>query len=164
MEAESVFTHEHWMRQALKEAEKALAKGEVPIGAVAVFDDKIIGRGHNLCETLQDATAHAEMIALTAAAASQSSWRLDGVTIYATVEPCPMCCGGILLSRINKLVYGVDDPRFGGCGSVQEVNVMATNPFGPPVQLVKNILQNECQLLLKEFFQKLRENNTRDEM
>ena len=157
-------THEHWMQFALKEAEKALEKGEVPIGAVVVFEDSIIGRGHNLTETLQDATAHAEMIAITSAEASQSSWRLDGSTIYVTVEPCPMCCGGILLSRIGRVAYGTDDPRFGGCGSVPNVNVLSTNPFGPPIQLLKNIRQVECQALLKQFFQKLRETPSTSEI
>lgn len=163
IEDEAALTHDHWMQFAIKEAEKALDKGEVPIGAVIVFEDKIIGRGHNLTETLQDATAHAEMIAITAAAASQASWRLDGATVYTTVEPCPMCCGAILLSRIVKVVYGAEDPRFGGCGSVPKVNVMSTNPFGPPVQLVSAIRQAECQGLLKAFFQKLREDTTPDE-
>lgn len=151
------------MQFAIKEAEKALEKGEVPIGAVIVFEDNIIGRGHNLTETLQDATAHAEMIAITAGAASQASWRLDGATLYATVEPCPMCCGAILLSRIVKVVYGTGDPRFGGCGSVPKVNVMSTNPFGPPVQVISGIKQAECQSLLKAFFQKLRENASPEE-
>ena len=150
-------THEHWMQYALKEAEKALDKGEVPIGAVVVCEDMIIGKGHNLTETLQDATAHAEVLALTAASAHQGSWRLDGATLYATVEPCPMCCGAALLSRVGKVVYGTDDPRFGGCGSLPGVNVLATNPFGPAVQVVRNVKQNECQQLIKHFFQKLRE-------
>jgi len=150
-------THEHWMQHALKEAERALEKGEVPIGAVVVLDDKIIGKGHNLSETLQDATAHAEMIAITAACGNQTSWRLEGATLYVTVEPCPMCSGAILLSRIGKVVYGADDPRFGACGSVQDTNVIAKNPFGPPVEVVRNVGYNECQGLLKAFFQKLRE-------
>jgi len=144
------------MQYALKEAEKALEKGEVPIGAVVVYEDMVVGKGHNLTETLQDATAHAEVLAITAASANQASWRLDGATLYATVEPCPMCCGAILLSRIGKVVYGADDARFGGCGSLPGVNVMSANPFGPAVQIVRNIMQNECQQLIKHFFQKLR--------
>ncbi len=144
------------MQYALKEAEKALEKAEVPIGAVVVYEDLIIGKGHNLTETLQDATAHAEILAITAAAAHQASWRLEGATLYATVEPCPMCCGATLLARIGKVVYGTDDSRFGGCGSMPGVNVMASNPFGPAVQIVRNVKQNECQQLLKHFFQKLR--------
>jgi tRNA(adenine34) deaminase len=151
------------MEFAIKEAEKALEKGEVPIGAVIVFEDQIIGRGHNLTETLLDATAHAEMIAITAGAASQASWRLDGATVYVTVEPCPMCCGAILLSRMVKVVYGTEDPRFGGCGSVPKVNVMSTNPFGPPVQVISGVKKSECQSLLKAFFQKMRENAAPEE-
>ena len=148
-------THDYWMQQALKEAEKALAKGEVPIGSVVVRDNQIIGRGHNLVETLQDATAHAEMIAITAAAGSLSSWRLEGATIYTTVEPCPMCSGAVLLSRISGVVYGTEDSRFGACGSVS--NVIGTNPFGSPIQVIAGIKQRECQTLMQEFFQKLRQ-------
>lgn len=151
------------MQHALKEAERALEKGEVPIGAVVVMDDKIIGKGHNLSETLQDATAHAEMIAITAACGNQTSWRLDGATLYVTVEPCPMCSGATLLSRIGKIVYGADDPRFGACGSVQDTNVIAKNPFGPAVEVVRNICYNESQGLLKAFFKKLRETANTEE-
>ena len=150
-------SHDYWMKIALEEAEKALAKGEVPIGAVVVMDDEIIGQGHNLTETLQDATAHAEMFALNRSATSQAGWRLNGATIYSTVEPCPMCCGAILLSRISHIVYGADDPRFGGCGSVKAVNVMSTNPFGPPVVIERHVKNEECQTLLRQFFQHLRE-------
>ena len=144
------------MQYALKEPENDLVKGEVPIGAVVLYEDMIIGKGHNLTETLQDATAHAEVLAITAASGHQASWRLDGATLYVTVEPCPMCCGAALLARIGKIVYGTDDPRFGGCGSMPGVNVMASNPFGPAVHIVRNIKQNECQQLIKHFFQKLR--------
>ena len=151
------------MQHALKEAERALEKGEVPIGAVVVMDDKIIGKGHNLSETLQDATAHAEMIAITAACGNQTSWRLDGATLYVTVEPCPMCSGATLLARIGKIVYGADDPRFGACGSVQDTNVIAKNPFGPAVEVVRNICYNESQGLLKAFFKKLRETANTEE-
>lgn len=148
-------THELWMQQALREAEKAARRGEVPVGAVVVANDQIIGRGHNLVETLQDATAHAEMIAITAAAGSVGSWRLDGVTLYVTLEPCPMCSGAVLLARVASVVYGAGDPRFGACGSV--TNVIGKNPFGPPIQVVPGILENQCQMLLQEFFQKVRQ-------
>jgi tRNA(adenine34) deaminase len=148
-------THDYWMQQALKEAEKALAKGEVPIGAVVVMDNQIAGRGHNLVETLQDATAHAEMIAITAAAGSLASWRLENATVYVTVEPCPMCCGAMLLSRVATVVYGAGDPRFGACGSAS--NVIGTNPFGSPAQVIAGIKERECQALVQEFFQKLRQ-------
>lgn len=148
-------THEHWMQFAIREAEKALDKGEVPIGAVVVMENRIIGRGHNLVETLQDATAHAEMLAITAAAGTAATWRLEGATLYVTLEPCPMCSGALLLSRIAALVYGAEEPRFGACGSVS--NVINTNPFGPPVEVVSGIKRNECQAVLQEFFKKLRQ-------
>jgi tRNA(adenine34) deaminase len=148
-------THDHWMQFAIKEGEKALAKGEVPIGAVVVMENRIIGRGHNLVETLQDATAHAEMLAITAAAGTAASWRLEGATLYVTVEPCPMCSGALLVSRISAVVYGVEDSRFGACGSVS--NVIGINPFGPPVQMVAGIKRNESQALLQEFFKKVRQ-------
>jgi len=150
-------SHEHWMQFALREAEKAAGRGEVPVGAVVVGHDQLIGRGHNLVETLQDATAHAEMIAITAAAGSSGSWRLDGATLYVTLEPCPMCSGAVLLSRISNVVYAARDPRFGACGSV--TNVLEKNPFGPPVEIVSGILENQCQQLLQSFFQKLRQTN-----
>ncbi len=148
-------THDYWMQSAIKEAEKALAKGEVPIGAVVVLENRIIGRGHNLVETLQDATAHAEMLAITAAAGTVASWRLEGAMLYVTVEPCPMCSGALLLSRISALAYGTEDARFGACGSVS--NVIRTNPFGPQIEVVVGIKRNECQALLNEFFKKLRQ-------
>jgi len=147
-------THEHWMAYAVREAEKAASRGEVPVGAVVVAGNQIIGRGHNLVETLQDATAHAEMISITAAAGSLGSWRLDGATLYVTLEPCPMCSGAILLSRVGTVVFGAADPRFGACGSV--MNVIGKNPFGPPVELVRGIMENQSQILLQEFFQKVR--------
>jgi len=147
--------HEHWMQYALREAEKAASRGEVPVGAVVVAGGLIIGRGHNLVETLQDATAHAEMIAITAAAGSVGSWRLDGATLYVTLEPCPMCSGAILLSRVGSVIFGAPDPRFGACGSV--TNVIGKNPFGPAVEVVPGIMEKQCQALLQEFFQKIRQ-------
>ena len=149
--------HEKWMQSAIDEAQKALCKNEIPIGAVVVFEKRIIGRGHNLTETFQDATAHAEMIAINSAAAREASWRLKGATLYTTVEPCPMCCGAILLSRIVDIVYGADDKRFGACGSVANVNVISTNPFGTKVKVTRHVLKSKSQFLLKEFFGKLRE-------
>jgi tRNA(adenine34) deaminase len=148
-------THEHWMGYALREAEKAASRGEVPVGAVVIANNQIIGRGHNLVETLQDATAHAEMISITAAAGSLGSWRLDDATLYVTLEPCPMCSGAILLSRVGTVVFGAADPRFGACGSV--ANVIGKNPFGAPVELVPGIMENQSQLMLQEFFQKVRQ-------
>ncbi|MCH7681867.1 nucleoside deaminase, partial [candidate division KSB1 bacterium] len=110
-------THESWMEQAYQEAEKALEKDEVPIGAVVVSDGMVVGRGYNMVETLQDPTAHAEVIAITAAANCRNSWRLEDATLYVTKEPCPMCAGAIYLSRIQQVVFGVSDSRMGACGS-----------------------------------------------
>jgi tRNA(adenine34) deaminase len=148
------------MQYALREAEKAAARGEVPVGAVVVANNQITGRGHNLVETLQDATAHAEMIAITAAAGSAGSWRLDDATLYVTLEPCPMCSGAVLLSRITSVVYAAADPRFGACGSV--TNVIGKNPFGPPIEVVAGIMENQCQALLQDFFKKMRQRKTEE--
>jgi tRNA(adenine34) deaminase len=148
------------MQYALREAERAAGRGEVPVGAVVVVGNQIIGRGHNLVETLQDATAHAEMISITAAAGSAGSWRLDGATLYVTLEPCPMCSGAILLSRVSSVVYGAADPRFGACGSV--TNVIASNPFGTTIDVVRGIMETQSQAMLQEFFQKLRQRKSEE--
>ena len=110
--------HEKFMRAAIAEAALAFQKGDVPVGAVAVRDDQIIGRGHNRKEELKDPTAHAEMIALQEAARTLGGWRLIGVTLYCTMEPCPMCAGAMVQARLPRLVYAVDDPKAGAAGSV----------------------------------------------
>src|SRR3970040_984763 len=104
-------TDQRWMKEALKEAKVAFSKKEVPIGAVVVYEDQVIGRGHNQIESLNDATAHAEIIAITAASSALSSWRLSGCTLYVTVEPCLMCAGAISLARIDRVVFGALDPK-----------------------------------------------------
>lgn len=142
-------TDEYWMGEALKEAERAGAKKEVPIGAVVVLDNKIIGRGHNQVESLQDPTAHAEIIAITGAANTIGSWRLNGAVIYVTVEPCPMCAGAIMMSRISKCVFGADDPRFGAIVSRYKTKI-------PNLTVISGILEPDCKLLIEEFFKKLR--------
>ena len=109
--------HEQWMKQALREAEKAFEQDEVPVGAVVVYENRVIGRGCNQMERLQDPTAHAEMIALTQAAGTLGDWRLNETTLYVTKEPCFMCAGALVLSRVKHLVYGVHDQRNGGAGS-----------------------------------------------
>ena len=146
--------HERWMQLAFKEAEKAFTKNEVPVGAVIVQDDQVSGKGHNVIETLQDPTAHAEMIAITAAANFNGSWRLDDSVLYVTLEPCPMCTGAIMLSRIPFVVYGVADPRLGACGSV--VNLLTDGRFHVQHQIVSGIMSEQCQNLLTLFFKKLR--------
>ena len=112
---------ERFMYAALDEAHKAMERDEVPIGAVVVDSGRIIGRGHNQKETLRDPTAHAEILAISAAAAQRGDWRLTGCSIYVTLEPCPMCAGAIVLARIARLVYGAADPKFGGCASLYSI-------------------------------------------
>jgi tRNA(adenine34) deaminase len=142
------------MEQAFREAEKAFEKQEVPIGAVIVDQEKIIGRGHNLVETLQDPTAHAEIIAITAAANSRDSWRLDDTILYVTKEPCPMCAGAIYLSRIRHVVYGVSDSRMGACGST--VNILQNSNLHSNIAVTFGILEPRCLGILQAFFEKLR--------
>ena len=142
------------MEQAFREAEKALAKGEVPVGAVVVYEGRVIGRGHNLVETLQDPTAHAEMIALTAAATSLASWRLNGAALYVTLEPCPMCMGALLLARVSMVVYGAPDPRYGACGSV--VDLANCKQLHTDIHLVGEVMAERSSALLREFFAQLR--------
>ncbi len=136
------------------EAEKAFRKKEVPVGAVIVYENKIIGRGHNLIESLQDPTAHAEMIAITAAANYLGTWRLDDAILYATLEPCPMCAGAVINSRIAQVVFGASDPRIGACGTVSDV--LAGNGFNLEIEVIPGILREKSESILKEFFKKLR--------
>jgi len=143
-----------WMRAALQEAQKAYEEEEVPVGAVIVYGERIIGRGHNQVEGLQDPTAHAEILAIGAAAGFLHSWRLEGATIYVTIEPCPMCMGAILLSRLDRLVFGAPDPRFGACGSV--MNISEDYRLNHKLEIISGFLQDECSLLLSSFFRKLR--------
>jgi len=148
---------EKWMEQALLEAEKAYRKNEVPVGAVVVYENKVIGRGHNLIETLQDPTAHAEILAITAAANFLASWRLDGASIYVTLEPCPMCAGAIMNSRLSEVVFGAFDPRMGACGSV--IDIVKEAKLNTGITVVPGILQGKCEAILKEFFKSVRTRN-----
>ena len=142
------------MKEALKEAEKAAAMGEVPIGAVVVKDGIIIGRGHNKTETAKDPTAHAEMEAIRAASAALGGWRLLGCDMYVTAEPCSMCAGAIVWSRIENLYIGTMDPKAGACGSV--FNIVQEDKLNHQVNVTTGILQEECSRLLKDFFRSLR--------
>jgi len=148
--------HEKWMEQAFLEAEKAYQKKEVPVGAVVVYENRVIGRGHNLIETLQDPTAHAEILAITAAASYLASWRLDDTSLYVTLEPCTMCAGSILNARIREVIFGAYDPRFGACGSV--VNMLQNDRLNSSVSVTPGIMQIKCESILKDFFIKLRKN------
>ena len=143
-----------YMISALREAAAAADVGEVPVGAVIVYDGKIIGRAHNQRETLSDPTAHAEMIALTQAAAYLESWRLQGCTIYSTLEPCTMCAGAMILARIDRLVYGPDDPKTGACGSLYDI--LGDRRHNHRVEVISGIMQEPCKALLQEFFAKKR--------
>ena len=147
------------MKAALKEAEKAAVMGEVPIGAVVVKDGIIIGRGHNKTETAKDPTAHAEMEAIRAASAALGGWRLLGCDMYVTAEPCSMCAGAIVWSRIENLYIGTMDPKAGACGSV--FNIVQEDKLNHQVNVTIGILQEECSRLLKDFFRSLR--RTRDQ-
>ena len=148
-------SHERWMAEALKEAREAAARGEVPVGAVVVRRDRIIGRGHNQVETLQDPTAHAEILALGAAAGEGESWRLDDATLYVTLEPCTMCSGALLLARLGCLVYGAVDPRAGAVTST--ARLLAGNPYGHRLEVVGGVAAAECGALLQDFFRARRD-------
>ncbi len=145
---------EKWMREAIKEAHLALKKKEVPVGAVIVYENKIIGRGYNQVESLKDATAHAEILAITAASNFFDSWRLEGTSLYVTLEPCVMCAGAIVLSRIERLVIGAFDPKQGACGTLY--NIVNDTRLNHQVEIVSEILKEECSKILTDFFQTLR--------
>lgn len=145
---------ERWMEYALREAEQAYKRKEVPIGAVIVRENRIIGRGYNQLETLQDPTAHAEMIAITAGATNLGSRRLEACTLYVTLEPCPMCAGAIVLARIPRLVYGAPDPKAGSCGTL--MNIVQDARLNHRVDLAGRILEDRCGALLRDFFAKVR--------
>lgn len=145
---------ERFMRLALREAQKAFDEKEIPIGCVIVKDGVVIGRGHNQIEMLKDATAHAEILTIGTAASALDNWRLADCTLYVTLEPCPMCAGAILNSRISRVVYGSKDTRFGGCGTT--IDVITGNALKRAVAVTGGILQEECLGILKAFFQQMR--------
>ena len=143
-----------FMQAAMAEADIALSLGEVPIGAVIVFEGEIIGRGHNLRETSNDPTSHAEMVAIRQAAEAIGHWRLLETTLYVTLEPCVMCMGAIILARIPRLVYACRDPRAGAVGSIYDFS--SDERFNHKVEVVEGVLGAECSALLSGFFQELR--------
>ncbi len=143
------------MKEALKEAEKARKKGEVPVGAVIVKDGKIISRGYNQTQRKNDATLHAEMVAIRKASKKLKTWRLVDTTMYVTLEPCAMCAGAILLSRIDTVVIGTQDPKSGACGSV--VQIASNENLNHRVEIKTGLLEDECGDILRGFFKKLRE-------
>lgn len=148
---------EPFMREALTEAEKAAAIGEVPVGAVVVRDGAVIGRGHNRTETDRDPVSHAEILAIRDAAKAIGGWRLTGCDLYVTTEPCSMCAGAIVLARIRTLCIGTMDPKAGACGSL--ANIPQDRRLNHYVEIETGILEEECRDIMKEFFRGLRRRN-----
>ncbi|MFK4565887.1 tRNA(adenine34) deaminase [Enterococcus sp. UD-01] len=146
---------EYFMREAIKEAKKAEGLAEVPIGAVVVRNGEIIGRGHNLREHSQDATAHAEIFAIQQACAKAENWRLEQTQLFVTLEPCPMCSGAMLLSRVDEVYFGAYDPKGGTCGTL--MNLLEDERFNHVAYVEAGILAEECGRLLTDFFKKLRD-------
>jgi len=140
----------YFMKEALEEARKALDKAEPPVGAVIVKDGEIIARGHNLRESLNDPTAHAEMLAIREAAARLGRWRLSGCVMYVTLEPCAMCAGAMVLARLDRLVYGTDDPKAGAIRSL--MNLVSDERLNHQVEVENGVLAEECGNLLRDFF------------
>ena len=149
-----IIDDERGMRAALQQAERSGERDEVPVGCVIVHDGFVIGRGHNQTEGLQDATAHAEIVAIGAASNTLGSWRLNECTMYVTLEPCAMCAGAIVLARLGRLVYGADDPKAGACGSV--LDVIREPRLNHRVPVTSGVLAGECGAILREFFQRKR--------
>lgn len=145
---------EYFMKEALKEAKKAYKKLEVPVGAVIVKDDKIIARAYNKKEEKNSPIMHAEIIAIEKACKKLNNWRLTGCRMYVTLEPCPMCAGAIINSRIDKIYIGTQDPKTGACGS--KINLLQECKFDTSVEIENGVLQEECQNILKKFFREIR--------
>jgi tRNA(adenine34) deaminase len=146
-----------FMKEALREAQKAFDKGEVPIGAIAVYKNQIIGRGHNQTEQLQDPTAHAEILAITAAANALNSWRLNDVEMFTTVEPCIMCSGALVLARVKRIIFGARDEKFGGCGSI--FNIVEEEKMNHQIKITAGVMEKEAAALMKSFFVEKRKKN-----
>jgi len=145
------------MKVAIEQARIAEENGDVPIGAVIVYKSQIIGKAYNQREQLQDSTAHAEIIALTQAAAAKESWRLDACTMYVTLEPCPMCAGALVLARLDRLAYGCDDPKAGACGSLY--NIVQDERLNHRLEVTSGVLEEQCREQLQGFFARRREEN-----
>lgn len=155
LSAEELAIHELWMREAIAEARKAESLGEVPIGAVVVRHGEIIGRGYNLRETTMDSTAHAEMVAIREASIALNSWRLLDCQLYVTLEPCPMCAGAMVQSRLPLTIYGTTDPKAGCAGTL--MNLLEEPRFNHRTGVIQGVLQEECAELLTSFFRRLRQ-------
>jgi len=142
------------MAEALKEARQAVQTGEVPVGAVLVHEGEVLARAHNLRETLQDPSAHAEMLVLREAARNLRRWRLTGASLYVTLEPCAMCAGALILARIDRLVYGADDPKAGACGSV--FDIVREPRLNHRMEIATGVLEEDCRGVLSGFFESRR--------
>jgi tRNA(adenine34) deaminase len=149
------FDHQYFMQMALDEAQRAFELSEVPVGAVVAHEGRIIGRGHNRTETLKDATAHAEIIALTSAAEKIGDWRLEGCLLYSTIEPCAMCAGAAVLSRIKTIIFGAKDPKFGACGSIFEIPT--EKRLNHRIEVISGVMEPEAIALMQLFFRQLRD-------
>ncbi len=143
------------MKMALSEASKALGEDEVPVGAVVVKNGALLGRGYNRTESLLDASAHAEIIALTAAAKTLGNWRLEGCDLYVTVEPCIMCAGACILFRVSRIIFGTEDPKFGGC--VSQAKIPSIRTLNHRVEVKGGVLCEDAAQLMRDFFRKKRE-------
>ena len=146
--------HEHFMRLALQEAERAMLEDEVPVGAVIVADGRVVASAHNQREQLRDATAHAEMIAITQAAESMGGWRLDGCALYVTLEPCPMCAGAIVQARIPLVIYGAPDPKAGAVESLY--HLLSDDRLNHRAEVIPHVLGESCGEILTRFFREKR--------
>lgn len=151
--------HEAFMRLALSEAEHAFEEDEAPIGAIIVSENKIIGRGYNRTRSLNDATAHAEMIAITSATETVADWRLLDCDLYCTLEPCIMCSGAAVLARVRHIYFGAQEPKFGGCGSI--FSIPDDTRLNHTIEITGGILQEESAQLMRDFFQRLRRKENR---
>lgn len=145
---------EFYMNLAIEEAKKAADLGEVPIGAIVVLDGEVIAAAHNLRETSQNAVTHAELLAIQDACKRAGSWRLEGAELYVTLEPCPMCSGAILLSRIERVVYGAKDPKAGCAGTL--MNLLEDERFNHQSEVVPGVMEEECGSMLSSFFKEIR--------
>ena len=155
--AKRTMNDEFFMKEALREAQKAFEEDEVPVGAIAVYNNQIIGRGHNQTEGLNDPTAHAEIVAITAAANALGSWRLNGVEMFSTVEPCTMCAGALVLARVKRIIFGARDEKFGGCGSV--FNIVNEPKLNHRIEVTEGVMAVQAASLMKNFFEKKRKEN-----
>ncbi|VGO20651.1 tRNA adenosine(34) deaminase TadA [Pontiella sulfatireligans] len=144
-----------FMRMALREAEAAAAEGEVPCGAVIVRDGEVLGKAHNQTETLNDPTAHAEILAITQAAQAVGNWRLNGAVMYVTKEPCPMCAGALVLARIQKVVWGMTDPVRGG--AISKFQILNTADLNHAVEIETGLMEDDCKAVMQDFFQNIRQ-------